>query len=139
MGTIASTIAATAGEVDELHIEHDARDALALEQVVGRLALEALEPALGVLDRADHPDRGDEVEHLAEQPPIRGLALAHVRPVRLDPRSERDLVVVERGDEERQLIGRGGHVGIGEHEQVGIGSQHPGPDGRALPAMGHRS
>ena len=48
-------VAAPAGEVDELHVEHDAADLLGLEQVVGRRSPEALEPALGVLDRARRP------------------------------------------------------------------------------------
>ena len=39
----------------------------------GGLAGEALEPALGVLDRADDPERGEQVERLAEQPPVERL------------------------------------------------------------------
>ena len=56
-GTIAMPVAAPAGEVDQLDVEHDAGDLLAREQVVRRVAREALEPALRVLDRPDDPDR----------------------------------------------------------------------------------
>ena len=52
-------VAPPAGEVDELHVEDDAGDPLLGEEVVGRLAGEALEAALGVLDVADRPDRGE--------------------------------------------------------------------------------
>src|SRR3954452_7072157 len=42
-------VAAPAGEVDHLDVEHDARDLLAREQVPGDVPAEPLEPALGVL------------------------------------------------------------------------------------------
>ena len=58
-------VAATAGEVDQLDVEDDAGDPLPGEEVVGRLAGEALEPALGVLDVTDGPDRGQGVERPA--------------------------------------------------------------------------
>ena len=66
-------VAALAGQEDQFDVEHDARDLLAREQVVGDVAPEALEAALRVLDRADDPDRGEEVERLPEQPPVRRL------------------------------------------------------------------
>ena len=87
-------VAATAGQVDELDVEDDARDPLPREEVVRRGPREALEPALRVLDGADDPDRGQHVEDLAEQPPVRRLGRAHVAAVGLDPRSERDVVVL---------------------------------------------
>ncbi len=40
-------------------------------------------------------------------------------------------------DELGQLVGRRGHVRVGKDDQVRIGGQHPGPDGRALAAVGH--
>ena len=84
-------VAAPPGEVDQLDVEDDARDPLRREQVVRGVAREPLEPALGVLDRADHPDRGEGVEHLAEQPPLGRAGSAHVGAVRLDPAAQRDV------------------------------------------------
>ena len=64
---------APAGEVDQLHVEDDAGDLLLGEEVLGRLAGEALEPALGVLHVADGPDRGEGVERPADRPAEAGL------------------------------------------------------------------
>ena len=105
------------------------------EEVVRGLAGEALEPALRVLDRSRRPGRRERVERPPERPPVARLAGPHVGAVGLDPRPERDVVVGQRGDEERQLIGRGGHVGIGEDDQVGGRGQHPRPDRGALAAV----
>src|SRR5450432_3952048 len=58
-------VPAPPGEMDELDVEDDARDLLALEQVVGGRAGKALEAALGVLDRPHDPDRGAGMEDLA--------------------------------------------------------------------------
>ena len=60
-------VVTTPGEVDQLHVEDDARDLLPREQVLRRLAGEALEPALRVLDVADGPDRGESVECATER------------------------------------------------------------------------
>src|SRR5262245_1281124 len=49
-------IAAFPGEEDQLDVKHDAGDLLSREQVVRGGATESLEPALRVLDRANHPD-----------------------------------------------------------------------------------
>src|SRR5215218_3737544 len=59
-------VAATAGKVDELDVEHDGGHELASEEVLRGVARERLEPALGVLDVADDPDRREEVEHGAQ-------------------------------------------------------------------------
>ncbi len=63
IGTTCDRVAAPAREVDELDVEHDRGDLLSREQVLRGLAREALEPALGVLDVADDPDRREKVEH----------------------------------------------------------------------------
>src|SRR4051812_4586467 len=60
-------VAAPPGEVDELDIEHDAGDLLTLEQIPAGSSPEPLEATLGVLDRADHPGRREEVEDPAEE------------------------------------------------------------------------
>ena len=44
-------------------------------------------------------------------------------------------MVGQRRDEERQLVGRGRHVGVGEDHEVGLGGQHPGTHRRALAAV----
>ena len=98
---------------------------------------EPLEPALGVLDRADHPHGRQQVERLAEQAAVAGLRRPHVGAVRLDARPERDVVVGERADEEGDLVGRGRHVRVGEDDQVAGRGQHAGPHRRALPAVRH--
>ncbi len=61
------TVAATPDQVDDLDVEHDAGDQLAREDVPSHLPAEALEPALRVLDRAHHPDGGQQVEGLAKR------------------------------------------------------------------------
>ena len=96
---------------------------------LGSFPGEALEPALRVLDRADHPDRRELVERLAEHPPVPRLALAHVGAVRLDPAAERDVGRRERIDEQRELVRRGRHVGVGEDDEVGrrVRASRPGP------------
>ena len=76
------------------------------------------------------------MERLAQDPPVAGLAGAHVRAVRLDPRAERHVVVGQGGHEQRQLVGRGRHVRIGEDDQVRGRVEHAGPDRRALAAVG---
>ncbi len=40
--------------------------------------------------------------------------------------------------EERDLVGRGRHVGVGEDDDVGVRGEHPGPDRGALAAVGDR-
>jgi hypothetical protein len=125
-------IAASSRQVDELDVEHDARDPLPFEQVLGRLAGEPLEAALRVLDRPDDPRRGEEVERLAEDPAIQRLARPHVGTVRLDPRTEGHVVVGQGRDEQWELVGRRGHVGVGEDHELPVGGQHARPDGRAL-------
>jgi hypothetical protein len=65
------------------------------------------------------------------------LGLAHVRAVRLDPAAERDVIRGQRLDEERQLIWRGRHVGVGEDREIALRGEHPGPDRGALAAVGH--
>ena len=138
IGDHGDPVAPAAGEVDQLHVEDDARDPLLAEEVVGRLAGEALEAALGVLDVADGPDRGEPVEGAAQQPPEAGLGAPHVAAVGLDPAAEGEVVVAERLDEERQLVRRGGHVGVGEDDEIGLGGEHPGLHRGALAAVGHR-
>ena len=49
-----------------------------------------------------------------------------------------DVVVRQRRDEQRQLVGRRRHVRVGEHDQVRGRVEHPGPDRRALAAVRHR-
>src|SRR4249919_1787113 len=71
-------VAAPPGQEDDLDVEDDAGDPLPGEEVVGGGPREALEAALGVLDRSDHPDRREQVEDLAEEPSITGLAGPHV-------------------------------------------------------------
>ena len=71
-------VAAPPDEVDDLDVEHDAGDHLASEDVARNLPVEALEPALRVLDRAHHPDGSQQVEGLAQGAPPGRLGLAHV-------------------------------------------------------------
>ena len=137
IGTIAIRVAAAAGEVDQLDVEDDARDPLPREQVLRRRSPEPLEPALGVLHRPDDPDRGEQVEHLPEQSAVARLRRAHVRPIGLDARPEGHVVVAERGDEQRDLVGWRRHVGVGEDDKVAGGGQHAGTDRGALPAVRH--
>ncbi len=44
-------------------------------------------------------------------------------------------MVGERRDEQRELVGRGRHVGVGEDDEVGRRGEHPGADRRALAAV----
>src|SRR4051812_37748369 len=74
------SVAAPSGQEDDLDVEDDAGDLLATEEVVGGGAREPLEPALGVLYGTDDPRGREDVEGLAEEPPIAGLASPHVRP-----------------------------------------------------------
>ena len=135
IGTTTERVAAAADEEDELDVEHDARDLLAGEDVAGDLAVEALEPALRVLDGADDPQRGERVERLAQQPPPAGLRGAHVGAVGLDARAVGGVGRLERLAQERQLVGRGGHVGVGEHDEVARRVEHPCAHRRALAAV----
>src|SRR3954468_22087730 len=82
-------VPAAACEVDELDVEDDRCDLLTWEEVLCRLAGEALEAALGVLDVADDPDRREQVEQAAERTAVGGLRRPHVGTVRLDPAAER--------------------------------------------------
>ena len=91
-------VAAPADEEDQLHVEHDARDLLAGEDVAGDVAVEALEPALRVLDGADDPQRRERVERLAQRPPPARLRGAHVGAVGLDPGAVRGIGGLERLD-----------------------------------------
>ena len=79
---------------------------LAGEQVLARVAPEALEAALGVRHVAGDPGAGDRAEDPAQQPPMRGLAGAPVRAVRLDAAAQGDLVVQQLLGEQRDLVGR---------------------------------
>ena len=128
-------VAAPAREIDELDVEDDARDPLAREQVLRRLATEPLEPALRVLDRPDDPDRRQHVEALAEQPAVARLRRPHVRPIGLDARTEGDVVVDERRHEQRDLIRRRRHVGIREDHEFAGRREHAGTHGGALAAV----
>ena len=78
------------------------------------------------------------MEGAAQQAPEPRLAAPHVAPVGLDPASEGDVVVAQRLDEEGQLVRRGGHVGVGEDGEIGLGGEHPRLHRGALAAMGHR-
>src|SRR3954447_11761570 len=66
-------VPASASEIDDLDIEHDAGDLLAREEIVRCSPRESLEAALRVAHGADDPDRREDVERLAEEPPIAGL------------------------------------------------------------------
>ena len=112
-------IAAPSREVDQLDVEDDARDLLAREQVVGGLARKPLKPHCVSWTGPTTQIEASEVERLAEQPPIARLARPHVRAVGLDPRPERDIVVGQGRDQQRQLVGRRRHVGVGEDDEVG--------------------
>src|SRR4051794_26717630 len=131
-------VAAPPREEDDLDVEDDARDLLPTEQVVSGGAGEALEPALRVLDGADYPGGREDVEGLAEEPPVARLAGSHVGTVGLDARAECDVVIAECLDEQRQLVGRGRHVSVGEDDQVRLRVEHAGTDGGALAAVRHR-
>ena len=49
--------------------------------------------------------------------------------------AEGDVVVGEGGDQQRQLVRRCRHVGVGEDDEVGVGREHAGPDRGALAAV----
>jgi len=87
--------------MDDLDVEHDRGDPLQREQVVGRLAREALEARLRVRDVTDDPDRGEKVEQPAKGPAVARLGRPHVRAVRLDPATEGDIGRPERPRELR--------------------------------------
>ena len=74
---------------------------------------------------------------MPEHPPVPRLRRAHVRAVRLDARAERDVVRLEGFDEQRELVGRRRHVGVGEDDEVGLRCEHPGAHRGALAAVGH--
>ena len=140
-GTIAMRVATPSGQVDQLDVEHDRGDPLPGEEVLGGLAREALEAALGVLDVADDPDRRERVEQPAEHAPVAWLGGAHVRAVRLDAAAQGDVGVLERVDELRQLRRRRGHVGVGEDDEVALRGEHPRLDRGALAGVrdGHHA
>ena len=111
-------VAAPADEVDHLHVEHDARDLLAGEHVARDVPPEALEPALGVLDRARPPT---PTRAGGTSCPAAAASRAATRACpsrRAGSASRRRRRRLERLDEQRQLVGRRGHVGVGEHDQV---------------------
>ena len=100
---------------------------------------EALEAALGVLDRRRRPRptrAGGRPCRAAAG--TRGWRLAHVGAVGLDPAAERDVAGRERLDEQRDLVGRRRHVRVGEDDEVARRREHAGPDRRALAAVRHR-
>ena len=72
------------------------------------------------------------MEDAAEDPPVTRLGAAHVRPVRLDPAPEREVVVGKRLHEQRDLVGGRCHVRVGKHDQIPGGREHPCPDGGSL-------
>ncbi len=122
--------------MDDLSVEHDARDALASEQVLANLPSEALEAALGVRDGARDPDGSQGVERLAKHPSIERLAGTPIRAIRLHPAAKRDVVIRERLGQQWELVRRRGHVRIREDHEVPCGRHDPGTDSGALPAMG---
>ena len=129
-------VAAPAGEVDQLDVEHDARDLLAGEQVVRGRAREALEPALRVLDRPDDPDRGEEVERLAEQAPVARLA-SRACPSRRAGSATR---ARRRGRSSAATSSGSWSGGVAmsasaKTTRSAVGGEHPGPDRGALAAV----
>ena len=76
------------------------------------------------------------MERPAEQAPIERLACPHVRAVGLDPAAQRDVVVCERGDQQRDLVRGRRHVRVREEHEVRVRGEHPGADRRALSAVG---
>ena len=125
-------VAAPTREVDDLGVEDDAGRPLPREEVAPDLAAEALEAALRVGHVAGDPGARDEAEDPTEQAPVERLAGAPVGAVGLDPAAERDVVVDERRREQRQLVGRRGHVGVGEDDEVAGRGEDARGDRRAL-------
>jgi len=85
-------VAPPPGEVDDLGVEDDARDALPREEVGGHDAAEALEAALRVGHGAGHPGRGQEMEEPAERATVEGLARPAIRAVGKDAATQRQVV-----------------------------------------------
>ena len=130
------SVSPPAREVDQLDVEDDARDPLPAEQVVGGRAAEALESALGVLDRADDPQRRQHMEGLAEQAPVARLTLPHVRAIGLDP-----LPSATSGSPSAATSGssRSGGVAMSASAKTTRSvdrGEHPSPNRGALAAMG---
>ncbi len=96
-----------------------------------------LKSTLGVLDRADNPDRREDVEYLAQQAAIWRLARPHVRAVGLDPGPQGNVMIRERRDQERELVRWCRHVRVSEDDQIRGRGQHPGAHSRALATVRH--
>ena len=126
IGTTVERVAAAADEEDDLDVEHDAGDLLAREHVARDVAPEPLEPALRVLHGADDPQRRQRVERLAQRPPPGGLRGPHVGAVGLDPAAVGGVGGLEGVDQERDLVGRRRHVGVGEDHDLAVGRDHAG-------------
>ena len=67
-----------------------------------------------------------------------GCACPHVGAIGLDPGAVGGIRCFERLQERDQLVRRGRHVGVGEHDQVAGRVEHPCANRGPLAAMGHR-
>ena len=67
------------------------------------------------------------MEHPTKEAPEERLAGPHVAAVRLDPAAQRHVVVAERGDKQRNLVRRRGHVRVGEDHEVRVRGENPRP------------
>ena len=135
-GHEADAVATPAGEMNDLGIEHDALDALTREKIPRDGATKALEATLRVRHPTRDPGGGEGVKDPAKGAPVERLARPSVAAVGENPAAQGKIMGREGVHQQRDLIGRGGKVCIGEDKELPGASQHPRAHSSPLAAVG---
>ena len=119
-------------EEDDLGVEDDATGQQSPEDVAPGGAAEALEAALGVRHVTGDPGSGDAPVDATERAPVERLRGAPVAAVRLDATAQRHVMIDQGFGEQRDLVRRRGHVGVGEDDELAVRGQDARGHGGAL-------
>src|SRR3990170_309119 len=113
------------GQPQDLNIEAKPLDLLQPEQTQGGLAVEELEPALGIVDGQSHQGADDQVEHLpglTAQPGLRPFQQARVEVAGADDNVP---ALLQQRQQAVHLPNGGGEVGVSEKDIPPLALQHP--------------
>ena len=128
-------IAHPAGQQEHLAVEGEALRAELGEYPLARPPREELEPALRVVDVAQHEPAAQAAEELTEGVAVPRLVLADVRLVHV-PRADDDVEAGRQGRQELlDLPDRRGLVGVGHQKHVALGPPDAAPHAVALAAV----
>ena len=116
---------------EHLDVEPEPCRALERKYLVGKVASEHLEAALGVLEASDGHQTDDPVEYSAHQVPYDRLAEPS-RPLRLT-RADDDVVALRHAVKKVvEVLHRHGHIGIAHEAKLALRLEHPMTDGESL-------